>query len=164
VESVGPVVAAGERISSTAIRKLVASGDFEGARKMLGRPYSVWGRVVQGAHRGTGLGFPTANLDLHGIVMPPEGVYVATVLVGSDEYQALISVGDRPTFNDRCPETVLEVYLLDFAGRLYGRDLEVQFLSRIRSQRKYASTAELTEQMDEDRRYARRYFAGDLEG
>lgn len=164
VQSVGPVEAAGQKISSTAIRRLVADGDFEAARAMLGRPYSVLGKVVGGSHRGTGLGFPTANLDLRGVVVPPEGVYVAGALVGTDEHQCLVSIGDRPTFADEAGKVVVEVYLLDFERQIYGQDVEVQLLGRIRGQRKYASSEELAGQMQRDLQYARRYFAGDLEG
>ena len=164
VESVAQVTVAGEPVSSTAIRQLVAAGDFEAARAMLGRPYSIMGTVVTGAHRGTGLGFPTANLDLQNVVMPPEGVYVACALVGADEYQCLVSIGDRPTFPDGTGKVVLEAYLLDFDARIYDRDVEVQLLSRVRPQEKYASGAELVAQMKKDLEYARRFFAGDLEG
>ena len=164
VEAVGPVEAAGEPISSTSIRRLVTSGDFEGAREMLGRPYSLMGTVVGGAHRGKGLGFPTANLDLQGVILPRDGVYVANVLLGTKEYQALVSIGDRPTFSQGRDRVVVEVYVMDFRGKLYGRELEVQLLRLIRPQRKYASADELSVRMHEDLEYARRYFDGDVEG
>jgi riboflavin kinase / FMN adenylyltransferase len=164
VESVGSVEAAGERISSTAIRRLVAKGDFEAVREMLGRPYSIMGPVVSGAHRGSGLGFPTANMGgLEGVVLPPEGVYVADAILGAKEYQALVSVGNRPTFDDKTG-VVVEAYLLDCEGELYGQELELEFLRLVRPQRRYGSGAELKTQMEKDLEYAKRYFAGDLEG
>jgi len=164
VESVGPVESAGQRISSTAIRQRVAAGDFEGTRAMLGRPYSVMGTVIGGSHRGGGLGFPTANLDLAGIVLPPEGVYVANALLEGREYQSLVSVGDRPTFGDEPGNVVVEAFLLDFRGTLYGRDVELQFLRRLREQVRYESVEALKAQMNADLAYARRFFAGDVEG
>ncbi len=150
---------AGRRVSSTWIRELLSEGDVETAAKLLGRPASVWGEVVQGLKRGRELGFPTANLspDLEGFV-PADGVYAGWLVdEGSADglrrgarYPAAISVGMNPTFDDVAVRQV-EAYVLDETDLdLYGRDVEIQFVSRIRGMTAFEGVDALVAQITDD--------------
>jgi len=150
---------AGRRVSSTWIRELLSEGDVETAAKLLGRPASVWGEVVQGLKRGRELGFPTANLspDLEGFV-PADGVYAGWLVdEGSADglrrgarYPAAISVGMNPTFDD-VPVRQVEAYVLDETDLdLYGRDVEIQFVSRIRGMAAFEGVDALVAQITGD--------------
>ncbi len=156
-------VRVGERpVSSTVIREAILAGELERASLLLGRPFSVLGTVVHGDQLGRKLGFPTANLDLHHEVRPPRGVYGAEVSVLGARYWALVNVGVRPTVGvpsegstsnawvARDRHDRIEVFLLDVSGDLYGADLEVFFLYKLRDERKFAGLAELTEQIERD--------------
>ena len=123
--AIPPVLFDGERISSTHIRQAVRSGDIPLAEQMLGRPFCIFGTVVQGRGVGRGLGFPTANIAHENELLPPPGVYAAwTRLQTADRRPQLsaVFIGERKTFGD--PEPVIESYLLDFAGDLYGQPIE----------------------------------------
>ncbi|MCR2764773.1 bifunctional riboflavin kinase/FAD synthetase [Microbacterium sp. zg.B48] len=150
---------AGRRVSSTWIRELLAAGDVETAAKLLGRPASVWGEVVHGLKRGRELGFPTANLspDLEGFV-PADGVYAGWLVdQGSADglrrgarYPAAISVGVNPTFDDVAVRQV-EAYVLDETDLdLYGRDVEIQFVARIRGMTAFSGIDTLIAQITDD--------------
>jgi riboflavin kinase/FMN adenylyltransferase len=150
---------AGRRVSSTWIRELLADGDVETAAKLLGRPASVWGEVVHGLKRGRELGFPTANLSpqLEGFV-PADGVYAGWLVdQGSADglrrgarYPAAISVGVNPTFDDVAIRQV-EAYVLDETDLdLYGRDVEVQFVARIRGMTAFSGIDVLIAQITDD--------------
>ena len=161
VRSVAPVLVEDEAVSSTRIRSAVLAGDFDLAARLLGRPFSVYGTVVRGAGRGRDLGFPTANLDLRHELAPTQGVYLARAVVAEESRPALVSVGTQPTFGrqvGREPDAVVEVLLLDFDRELYERDIEVEFLKRIRSQKRFPSTEELVRQIRQDVARAREYF------
>jgi riboflavin kinase/FMN adenylyltransferase len=138
-------------ISSTEIRKLVATGDVAEAAKLLGRPYSLGGPVVHGDSRGADLGFPTAN-----IAYPPEkilplnGVYACWASVEGRHHAAAINVGIRPQFHDGDQVPLVEAHLLDFEGQIYGQDVQLQFVSRLRDERKFASVPALVGQMHKD--------------
>jgi len=144
-----------DTIGSTLVRKLVASGNIERASSLLGRPVSVFGTVVKGSGRGETLGFPTANLNLHNETKPPPGVYAGEARInpfspGSRKvYSALINIGARPTF--RGERETVEVHLLRFRGDLYGSELEVSFLKRLRGERKFRTAQALSAQMAADR-------------
>ena len=146
-----------QNVSSTDIRRAILDGDLDRAASMLGRPYSIWGTVVEGHRRGRTIGFPTANLDLHHELRPPRGVYGCRVDVDGTTYDALTNIGVRPTFakpetwEDRDRNESIEVHLLEFEGDLYGRDLEVTFLDRIRSERRFESVDALVAQIGRDR-------------
>ena len=149
--TVPPVQVDGLRVSSTAIRAAIAQGDFGAARRLLGRPYSLYGTVVRGAGRGRWLGYPTANVDVHNEAMPPEGVYAAWAFTDGEPIPSAVSIGRRATFEDgRAGELVVEVHLLDRTEDLYGQDLEVRFVRRLRAQRPFASSQELAEQIAKD--------------
>jgi riboflavin kinase/FMN adenylyltransferase len=137
-------------------------GDFDAAARLLGRPFSVFGTVVEGDGRGRELGFPTANLDLHHEIEPPEGVYVAHAVVADEVRPALVSVGRQPTFAPVAGKSrrasVVEIHLIDFSGELYGTDVEARFLARLRGQRRYERVKDLVAQMASDLAAARAYF------
>lgn len=158
-------------ISSTAIREAVELGDLEAARSMLGRWVSVLGRVVRGAALGRELGFPTANIDPDHELEPPTGVYYGWARVLRDAvgervrdsrpYAAVANIGSRPTVSVGQPERPrLEAHLIDFEGDLYGTTLEMQFVGRLREERRFPSVDALREQIAMDVELARRRLMG----
>ena len=162
VEVVPKVVVDQRAVSSTAIREAVELGDLEGAKSMLGRPISVFGRVVKGQQMGRKLGFPTANLDLAHELHPPPGVYAcqATLILeeGEDEVRpAVANIGFRPTVSGEASgEPTIEVHLLDFEADLYGAAMELEFAARIRDEQRFdgleALRAQIARDVDEARR------------
>jgi len=145
----------GETISSTRIRALVAAGEMEGARHCLGAPFMVEGEVVGGDQRGRELGFPTANLVPDDrLAIPGHGVYAAF----ANGVPAAVNVGVRPTFESG-RGVLIETYLIDFDGDLYGTELRVAFVERLRGERRFASVEELIAQMRIDVEDARRVCA-----
>lgn len=155
-----PFLVDGRPISSTRIREAIARGDLAEAERLLGRWPSVLGRVVRGDGRGRALGYPTANVATDGEVLPPAGVYVAHVLWDAETWAAVANLGLRPTFGDATTVApVLEVHLLDFEGDLYGEQVEVSFLARIRDERKFEDAARLAERIRQDVRKAREMLA-----
>lgn len=148
----------GARISSSAIRKLLADGRVNLARTMLGRPYGVEGVIIRGNRRGHTIGFPTANLKPHNRVIPRFGVYATATLIDGIWRKSITNIGVRPTFeNDAEPS--IESYIFDFDGELYGDVLRVRFLHRIRDERKFNGIDELKAQIERDTRRARNYFS-----
>ena len=139
----------GEHISSTAIRHAVGEGDLATAERMLGRPYSLLGRVVRGDGRGRGIGFPTANLDVGDVLRPPRGVYAGSAEVDGVAWRAMTNVGVRPTFGGET--ATVETHLIGFDGDLYGRELEPTFERRLRDERRFDSVEELRAQLARDR-------------
>jgi len=151
-----PEIFQGRPVSSSLIREAIFAGRLEDATYLLGRPPSVIGTVVRGQRRGTKLGFPTANLELHHAVRPPPGVYAAEVPLEGRVYRAVVNIGTRPTFQAAGAETI-EAHLLDYAGGdLYGRVAEVRFLSRIRDEKKFEGPEALKRQITADIDVARR--------
>jgi riboflavin kinase/FMN adenylyltransferase len=141
----------GEIVSSSHIRALVLAGDVSHARRFLGAPFAVRGEVVHGNQRGRTLGFPTANLiPDEALVCPGHGVYAAV----ADDAPAAVNVGVRPTFGTG-RSVLIEAYLLDQEVDLYGRELTVEFLERLRGERRFDSAEALIEQMHEDVRRSR---------
>jgi riboflavin kinase/FMN adenylyltransferase len=149
--SVEPVILDGVVVKSTLIREAIMRGDLGTAARMLGRPFSLLGTVVHGDHRGRRLGFPTANLDLHHEVRPPQGIYSSRVVLGGKLYKALTCIGIRPTFETGAHREVVETHLLDFNADLYGKDIEVRFCRWLREERKFPSVDALIEQMNRDK-------------
>jgi riboflavin kinase/FMN adenylyltransferase len=152
VEIVPLVSVGGLSVSSTAIREALVEGDMQSARAMLGRPYAVCGTVVRGLGLGSALEAPTANLELPAEkLLPAHGVYAAAALLGDEEagpLAAAVSLGPSPTFG--IEETRLEVHLLDFEGDLYGAELAVALLERLRPVEDFASREELVAQIRRD--------------
>lgn len=158
LERMRTVAEAGERISSTRIRELLARGELAQAEALLGRPYCISGRVRHGDRIGRTLGFPTVNLDFRRARPALHGVF--TVLVHGAAAQPLAgvaSVGTRPTVGGRRP--LLEVHLLDYQGDLYGRHIAVEFKQRLRGEERYQSLEALRQQIGRDVEAARAYFA-----
>lgn len=144
-----PVMEGGEVVSSTRIRNALLVGDVTGAAVLLGRPYSVRGTVVHGEKRGRELGFPTINLSVPPQrLLPRDGIYAMTVRVRHEEVVAAASLGVRPTFGGG--DRGLEAYLLDWEGDVYGETIEAAFVKRLRDELRFASAAELTEQIARD--------------
>ena len=148
----------GNVVSSTRIREAIAAGEFDLAGQMLGRTYSLMGRVVEGDHLGRQLGFPTANLEVTGLVLPPRGVYAAYAAVRGQTYRAVVNIGLRPTLQNPDPPLRVEAHLLDFDKDLLGEDLEVAFVKRLRDERKFGSLTGLKEQIARDVALARSQF------
>ena len=155
-----PELFEGRPVSSSLLRELLFGGRLEEARRLLGRAPSVIGTVVRGDRRGTSIGIPTANLELHHAVKPPAGVYAAEVPLDGRLHRAVVNIGTRPTFKENGAETI-EAHLLDFAGGdLYGRVLEVRFLGRLRDERRFDGLDALKAQIAEDIAQAKRFPAG----
>jgi len=151
----------GEIVSSSHIRGLVLAGEVAQATRFLGAPFQMRGEVVQGDKRGSELGFPTANLiPDDALVCPGHGVYacLASTLTGIGALPAAVNVGVRPTFDTGRGELV-EAYILDFDGELYGKQLRLDFLSRLRGERRFQSADELVEQMHRDVEHTREIAA-----
>ncbi len=146
-----PPVRVGEHlVSSTAIRQHIQHGRLDLAAAMLGRPYSVLGTVARGDGLGRQLGVPTANLNPHNEALPPNGVYVARVRFADQHLPAVLNLGTRPTVTGGAHRRTLEVHLLDFDGDLYGQELEVVFVAKLRNEQKFASLEALTQQIRAD--------------
>jgi riboflavin kinase/FMN adenylyltransferase len=144
----------GTRISSTRIRDALATGDFQTAARLLGRPYTIGGRVVRGNQLGRTLGFPTVNLRFGGRTPPFSGIFAARVHgVGAEAWPAVASFGTRPTVGGR--EPLLEAHLFDFDGDLYGRHVEIEFVGRLRDEEHFADLPTLVAQMHRDATQAR---------
>jgi riboflavin kinase / FMN adenylyltransferase len=149
--AVVPLVQAGsEPVSSSRIRELVSSGAVAKARELLEAPFQMDGKVVEGAARGRHLDMPTANLEpAPEVVVPGAGVYAGVARAEGDEYAAAVNVGVRPTFETE-GETKIEAYLIGFDGDLYGRDVRLCFLERLRDEERFESPEELVAQMRAD--------------
>jgi riboflavin kinase/FMN adenylyltransferase len=159
VAALKPVYADEEIVSSSQIRQHLLQGKVDRALRLLGRPYAVSGTVVRGDARGRELGYPTANLQLtHHKLVPQDGIYFVQVDVGGPTRYGMVSIGVRPTFFDQGQRTV-EVHLLDFEGDLYGETLTVQFLKRLREERKFDSAQQLVVQMHLDEQHSRALMA-----
>jgi riboflavin kinase / FMN adenylyltransferase len=159
----------GQVVSSTLIREAVRTGDFAQARKLLGRDYTVLGKVVKGKQLGRQLGFPTANVAVENEELPPSGVYAVKVQSSgfrvqgsapslSRGWEGVANLGLRPTVDANAGERSLEVHLLDFEGDLYGSEMEVAFVKLLRDEKKFAGLEELKAQIARDVEAARRLF------
>ncbi|MFH1920611.1 MAG: bifunctional riboflavin kinase/FAD synthetase [Planctomycetota bacterium] len=148
LEIVEPIRIDGQIVSSSRIRALLAQGPVDEARRMLTEPYRIHGRVVRGAGRGTELGYPTANLDGVETLLPGQGIYAGRAFVDGRAWSAAISLGPNPTFDEGA--TKVEAHLMEYDGPLYGRDIEVDFLARLRDIVRFDSVGQLVAQMDRD--------------
>lgn len=156
-DEIEPVLLQGERVSSTRIREALRGGDFTDASRLLGRAYSIGGRVVRGKQLGRTLGFPTANLRFPK-VPALSGIYATWVHgVGERPHASVSSFGTRPTVDG--VEPLLEAHLFDFDGDLYGRHIEVEFVAKLRDELKFPDLPSLTEQMQRDAETARRLLS-----
>ncbi len=158
VGAVAHVEYGGQRISSTLIRQALAGGDLTIARSMLGRDYSVCGRVVKGKQLGRQLGFPTANLAPATPVIPPHGVYVVEGRKDGWRARGIANIGIRPTLDDGLTEKRLEAHFLDLDEDLYGETLEVVLLENVRPEQAFPNVDALVDQIRSDVAYARRWW------
>lgn len=147
----------GRRVSSSRIRELLQQGQVNLARRMLGRPYGVEGRVVRGDERGATLGFPTANLHPQNRVIPRNGVYVTATLIDGQWRRSVTNIGTRPTFGSD-NESSVETFVMDWSGDLYGDVVRVRFLLRLRAEKKFKAIDDLKSQIERDVARAHHYF------
>jgi len=152
VEEIGAVKTDGMISSSTGIRLAVLDGNVKQASEMLGRPYGVSGTVVEGYRRGTDIGYPTANIKSEKVI-PATGVYAIIAELEGIRHQGVINIGYNPTFGNE--EISAEVHLLDFEGDIYGRDITILFIDRLRDEIKFKSPEELARQIKRDIERAR---------
>jgi riboflavin kinase/FMN adenylyltransferase len=165
VSIVEPVKRRGDAVSSSRVRALLLAGDLREAERLLGRPFSILGTVVRGRSVGRRLGYPTANLDPHNEVLPPCGVYAVRVRLHPGRRMekaraGVLNFGTRPTFaTDRGARPAVEIHVLDLRRDLYGRDIEVFFLKKIRDERRFATARALSRRIALDIVQARRILA-----
>ncbi len=158
VREVEQVSLRGEVISSTAIRQLLKDGEVEHAARLLGRVYAVTGIVVKGDGRGRGLGFPTANIAAKHAIIPSDGVYAVQLNVRDHFHDGIANIGLRPTFNKNI--RAIEVHVFDFDEDLYGEDISLYFIRKIREEKKFKGPDELVRQITKDIASAREILAG----
>jgi riboflavin kinase / FMN adenylyltransferase len=160
VHAIPAVLVGGERVSSSRIRELVSQGDVRRAATLLGRPYAVTGRVIRGAGRGATIGIPTANLETHYALLPAIGVYATRTTGPFGTKPSVTNVGVNPTFGAGGPLRI-ETHVLDWDGApLYGAELEVELVERLRDERKFGGVEELKKQIWLDVARAREVLAG----
>lgn len=136
-------------VSSTTVREAISEGDMERAEVLLGRRYFILGNVVKGFGNGTKFLYPTANVEIkENKFLPPDGVYKAVAVVDGKKYRSAVNIGKNPTFDAK--KRTVESFLLDFEGELYGKEIKVEFLERIRPERKFQNTEELKKQIEKD--------------
>ncbi len=150
VHGIAAVSLDNQPVSSTRIRDSIRAAAFDKANEMLGRTYALCGRVVQGEQLGRQLGFPTANLDTAGLVLPPNGVYAAHAYAGGARHRAVLNIGVRPTLAQPAPQLRVEAHLLDFSGDLYGAEMEIRFVGRLRAEERFPSVEALRLQIRRD--------------
>jgi riboflavin kinase / FMN adenylyltransferase len=153
---VDPLSIGGVVVSSTAVRGALERGDVAGAARLLGRPYTVAGEIVQGAGRGRGIGFPTANLKLESPLLVPTGVYACRARLGGARHPAVTNVGVRPTFGENA--LAVEVHVLDFSSDLYGQHMTLEFHEHLRQERRFDSIEALKAQIALDVASARQHL------
>ena len=157
VVEVKPARVDGGVASSSLAREKISRGDLTGASRILGRPVSVLGTVAGGSRLARSLGYPTANINPNHEAVPPSGVYAAMVRLGRKSYKGIVNIGVRPTFYaPRDRETSIEVHIFNFHGDIYGKDLEVLFIKKIRDEIRFSGRDELIQQIRRDERAARK--------
>lgn len=158
VHGLSAVALDGDVVSSTRIREAIRTGNLYAASQMLGRCYSLAATVVQGDQLGRKLGFPTANMEVKGMMIPPNGVYAARAHLGDRWFRAVLNIGLRPTVSSAVPELRVEAHLPGFDEEIYGQEMEITFVERIRDEQKFPSLEALKTQIAEDIRCAGRVF------
>lgn len=161
VHVIDPVKIEDHLISSSRVRELIEDGEVETARKFLGRPYSLQGPVIKGYKTGHSIGFPTANIDTHRVQIPATGVYAVWVLHEKKKYKGVVNIGFNPTFHrDRLS---VEAHILDFEEPLYGQEIEIIFLRRIRNEIEFKSADDLVEQIRKDIEEANKIISEEID-
>jgi riboflavin kinase/FMN adenylyltransferase len=148
----------GQTVSSTRIREAVRADDFDAAGQMLGRAYSIAGKIIHGDQLGHKLGFPTANIETTGMLLPTNGVYAAQAIVAGQTHPAVLNIGHRPTVANSSPAIRVEAHLLDFSADIYGWELEIVFAKKLRDEQRFSSLELLREQIQRDIAAARTIF------
>ncbi len=148
-----------QSISSTYIRSLITKGKLNISGKFLSRPVSVLGTVIKGTSLATRLGFPTANINPHHEVLPPSGVYAVLVIFNNKKFKGVCNIGTKPTFLDHQKQKHIEVYIFNFRKNIYGKYLEIQFIKKIRNERKFNSSQSLVRQIKKDIAQTREVFS-----
>lgn len=156
VEEVPQVKLGDQRVSSTFIRNRIVAGDIEEANRFLGHPFHLAGLVVPGQKLGGSIGTPTSNLKVENELLPANGVYVTRAIVGTHSYEAVTNVGIRPTVGGK--NLTVEAHLLDFSGDLYGQNLELEFLRKLREEKRFDGIDGLKSQIQHDIGEAREFF------
>jgi riboflavin kinase/FMN adenylyltransferase len=152
-------------ISSTYIRGLIAAGNLELAKKLLAHPVSVFGTVIKGTSLAAKMGFPTANINPHHEILPPSGIYAVQVILNKNKLNGVCYIGRRPTFSIQSLRGKIknlkhvEVHIFNFHKNIYGKNLEIQFLKKIRDEKKFSSAPPLVEQIKKDIKVSQRLFS-----
>ncbi len=157
-KSVSQVTKNGHPVSSTEIRNLISEGKIEKVNEYLGRTYSIEGKVTEGEKRGRILGFPTTNLDTEWKFLPRDGVYITNAVVSGTRHQSITNIGYRPTFGNN--GLLIETHIFDFGDNLYGKNIRIEFLKRLRNEKKFSGIEELKSAISLDVQNARKYFDG----
>jgi riboflavin kinase/FMN adenylyltransferase len=160
IEKLNSVLLDGLRVSSSAIRNFLTDGNFTGAEKFLGRPFSISGKVAHGDKLGRTIGFPTANISIHRKLSPILGVYSVLVKLKSQTYNGVCNLGKRPTLGGK--KTLLEVFIFDFNEEIYGEYATVIFKQKCREEKKFESFDELKKQIKKDVEKSRLYFQNNI--
>lgn len=145
-------------VSSTSIRKLISDGKLKEAQKLLGRPVSIMGSVIKGNSLASGLGFPTANVDPHHEVLPPDGVYISVILLEGKKFKGVCSIGTKPTLTQSSLRHV-EAHIFNFDKNIYRKNIEILFIKKIRPQKKFASLDLLAYQIRKDITFTKNFFS-----
>ena len=153
---VSQVTKNGHPVSSTEIRNLISDGNIEQVNEFLGREYSIEGIVNEGEKRGRILGFPTANLDTEWEFLPREGVYITYAVLSRERYRSITNIGYRPTFGNN--GLLIETHIFDFEEDLYGKNIRIEFLKRLRDEKKFDGIEDLKSAISLDVKNARKYF------
>ena len=163
VEVVNPVVIDGRRVSSTDIRKAIAEGNVAEAEHLIGRYFAVEGTVVKGRQIGRTIGFPTANIQYdNSMVIPGIGIYATLAVIDGEVFCGATSIGTNPTVNGKFIS--IETYVLDFDGNLYGKNMRIEFVEKLRDEKKFDSKEALKEQLMKDTKYVRENYVNVLKG
>jgi riboflavin kinase/FMN adenylyltransferase len=161
VEVVSPYTVNGEVVSSTLIRQALVQGDMTGVEKLMGRYFYLRGRVITSDKRGRDIGFPTANLDIKPQqALPNNGIYATITQVDSKQFPSATNIGTRPTFGEG--KKMVETHLLDYKGNLYGKEIRVEFVQKLRDEKRFSSSEELKTQIEKDIREVKSLLARDL--
>ena len=158
VMTIAPIEIDGSAVSSTRIRRAIAQGDLEEAAACLGRPYSLTGTVIEGKQKARELGFPTANVLLPTLQLPPDGVYAVLARVGEKKYRGIANIGHAPTLNDFLFPKTVEVHLFDFDEDLYGKEISMTPVAYVRPEVKFSNIEELRLQIIKDIEVVRGFF------
>lgn len=156
VKAIPEVRVDGHRVSSTAVREMIREGRVSAASRFLGRPFALKGTIVEGEKLGGTIGIPTANMKVENEAIPASGVYITSTILDGARHPSVTNVGVRPTVGGT--KLTVETHLLDFEGMLYGRDMEVEFLDKLRDEKRFSSVEELKNAILSDIASARTYF------